>query len=128
MKDDRDGFTIIELLVSIGLFAIIVPTLSIGIRNLIILNNRARDIALASLIAENKAELLRSAGYNSITTGTTDFSGELPAELGSPKSASYTVTENNGLKNVTISISYKDYSKTTSRTYQTVVGELGVTQ
>lgn len=123
------GFTIIELLVVITIFGFAVPALAAGVNNLTVLNNRARDLALANLIAENKSEQLRNAGYNSLSTGTVDFSGELPAELASPKSGSYTVTRPTaGLAEINISISYKDYSQIKTVNYKTIVGELGVGQ
>jgi len=119
----------LELLVAIAIFALVIPALSLGVRNLIVLNNRARDLSLVSLAAENKTEQLRSAGYNSLPLGTVDFSGELPTEISNPKSASYTVTSpEDGIKEVTITISYWDYSTTKSRNYKTIVSELGVGQ
>lgn len=119
----------LELLSAIAIFALVVPALAVGIRNLIVMNNRARDLSLVSLAAENKTEQLRSSGYNSLSEGTVDFSGELPTEISNPKSASYTVTTpEEGVKEVTITISYWDYNNTKTRTYKTIVSELGVGQ
>lgn len=123
------GFTIIELLIVIAIFGIVMPTLAAGVNNLTVLNNRARDLSLANLIAENKAEQLRNAGYNSLTPGTISFSSELPNELAGPKSASYTVTNPTaGLLEITVEINYRDYSQTKTVNYKTIVGELGVGQ
>lgn len=123
------GFTVIELLITIAVFGIVLPAMAAGINNLIVLNNRARDLSLANLIAENKTEQLRNAGYNSLSVGTVSFSGELPAELAPPKSAIYTVTNPSaGLAEISITISYKDYSQTRSLQYKTRVSELGVGQ
>jgi prepilin-type N-terminal cleavage/methylation domain-containing protein len=118
------GFTIIEILISLAVFALAVPAISISIRNLIVLNNRARDLALINIIASNKAEQVRSAGFNSLTAGTVDFSGELSSEIASPKTASYTVT----IPSSGINVSYRDYNKTRSLSYKTIVSELGVGQ
>lgn len=123
------GFTIAEILITLALFAVIVPAFTVGITNLTAVNNRARDLSLANMVAQNKVELLRSAGYNSVSLGTTDFSSELPSTLGSPKSASYTVTSpETGVKEVTVSISYKDYRTTRDLQFKTYVSELGVGQ
>ena len=128
-QSSQNGFTIIELLVAITLFGLMIPALVSGINNLTILNNRAKDLALVSLLAENRTETLRSIGYNSISIGTTDFSSSLPNTLASPKSASYVVTNpSNGIKEIVITISYKDYNRTTTRSYKTIVSELGVGQ
>lgn len=129
LSKDVGGFTIIELLISIGIFAIVIPALAVGINNLTVLNNRARDLALANLIAENKAEQLRNSGYNSLPTGTVSFTSELPPELASPKNGSFSITNPSaGLAEITINISYKDYGQTRNLQYKTVVSELGVGQ
>lgn len=129
LPKNQRGFTIIELLISIGIFAIIVPALAAGLNNLVVLNNRSRDLAIANLIAESKAEEVRNTGFNGLAVGTTDFSSELPDELANPKSASYTISNSTpGLLEVDISISYKDYSSTRTQSYKTIISELGVGQ
>ena len=129
LRKSQRGFTIIELLIAIAVFGLVIPALAAGINNLTVLNNRSRDLALANLIAESKAELLRNSGYNSLSPGTVSFTGELPAELAPPKSASYTVSNPSaGIAEIVINISYKDYSQTRSHEYKTVVSELGVGQ
>lgn len=129
VKAQQKGFTIIELLISLAVFAFAIPAIAVALRNLIVLNNRARDIALVNIIVGNKAEQIRSAGFNSLSAGTIDFTGELPAEIASPRSASYTVTTPSaGIAEVTLTVTYKDYNKTRTQTYKTIVSELGVGQ
>jgi prepilin-type N-terminal cleavage/methylation domain-containing protein len=131
MKRDlgkQRGFSVVELLVSIALFAVIVPTLSTALATLSALNNRARDLTLISIIAENKIESLRSIGYNSVPPGTVDFTSELPTEVAAPKSASYTVTQNSGYRTVDITVSYKDYRRTREVRYRSIISETGVGQ
>ncbi|MEK7472296.1 MAG: prepilin-type N-terminal cleavage/methylation domain-containing protein [Patescibacteria group bacterium] len=129
MSKGEKGFTIIEILISLAVFALAIPAIAISIRNLVVLNNRARDLALINIIASNKAEQVRSAGFNSLSPGTVDFSSELSSEISSPKSASYTVTiPNAGEAVITFDISYRDYNKTRTLTYKTIVSELGVGQ
>lgn len=129
LRKNEQGFTMLELITAIGIFAIVIPALALGVRSLIVLNNRARDLSLVSLVAENKTEQLRSSGFNSLDEGTTDFSAELPSELSRPNSASYTITNpEDGIKEVTVTISYWDYSTSKTKTYKTIVSELGVGQ
>jgi prepilin-type N-terminal cleavage/methylation domain-containing protein len=126
---DRRGFTVVELLVAITVFALTIPALAAGVRGLITANNRSRDLTLVSLTAENKIEELRSAGFNTLSNGTHDFSSELPPEISKPRSAAYTIASpSSDVKSVTIAITYWDYTRTKTVTYQTLVGELGVGQ
>jgi len=128
MKKSQWGFSIVELLISLALFAIIIPALTLGINTLTQINNRARDLTLISIIAENKIESLRSIGYNSIQVGTFDFSNELPDTIGSPKSATFTVTENSGIKVIDISVTFRDSGSNRTVSYKSAVGETGVAQ
>lgn len=130
MKTKRQsGFTVVELVVTIVAAGVIIPAVALALSNLISINHRARDLTLASSVSQSEAETLRSVGYNSLGTGTTDFSGQLPAAMGSPKSASYTVSEpETGVKQIDISISYSDYGASRTLTYRTYISELGVGQ
>lgn len=123
------GFSVVELVITITICGIIVPVLAAGLSQLTALNNRARDLSLANMLAQNKAEMLRNVGYNSIPIGTTDFSTDLPAALAQPKTASYTVTQAApGIKGISISLSYKDYRNTKTIEYKTYISEIGVGQ
>lgn len=129
LKQDSSGFTIVELIVTIGICGILVPVLAAGLTNLTLLNNRSRDLALANMLAQNKAELLRSSGFNSVPAGTTSFTSDLPSSLSSPKSASYTVTvADAGIKEITIAITYKDINSPRTVNYKTLISEIGVSQ
>lgn len=129
IKQVQNGFTIIELLIAIGVMGFAIPSLAIALNNLTVINNRSRDLALANIIIGNKAEQVRSSGFNSLVAGTVDFTNELPAEIASPKSASYTVAiPVAGRADITFTISYKDYNRTRTLTYKTIVSEIGVGQ
>lgn len=129
VRNRSDGFTIVELAITIAICGIVVPVLAAGLSGLTLLNNRARDLALANTLAQNKAELIRSSGYNSIATGTTDFTSDLPSTISSPKSANYVVTvPQAGIKEIVINISYKDINSTRTINYKTIVSEIGISQ
>ena len=128
MKGDQKGFTVVEMLITLALFAILIPTLTLGVSTLTQLNNRSRDLTLISIIAENKIESLRSIGYNSITVGTTTFTSELPAELASPKTATYVVTQGTGIKTIDVTVTYSDYKNVRTVVYKSIVSETGVGQ
>jgi type II secretory pathway pseudopilin PulG len=123
------GFTIAELVITIVIMGIIIPAVALALTNLSVVNYQARDLALANMIAQNKVETLRSSGYNSISLGTQSFSSELPSNMGSPKSASYTVTSpQTGIKQIDVNISYTEYKSVKNTTYRTYISELGVGQ
>jgi prepilin-type N-terminal cleavage/methylation domain-containing protein len=125
----EQGFTIIELLVTIAVVGIMVPTLAGFVNTLNRFNDRARDLTLVNSLAENKIEGLRSIGYSGISNGTTSFVSELPASIGSPRTATYVVTTpNTGIKQVDLTITFNDHGSTQSVTYRTYIGELGVGQ
>ena len=129
--ENSAGFTVVELVTAIVVMGLVIPAVSIALTNLAVVNRQARDQTLANFIAQNKVETLRSAGYNSLASGTTDFTTSLPSTMGAPKSASYTVTNDSpatGIKKVDISITYTEYGKTRSLSYRTYVSELGVGQ
>jgi type II secretion system protein I len=126
---ESKGFTVVELLVAIAIFGIVIPSLTAAVTSLTVLNNRARDLTLVNIIASNKAEQLRSSGFNSLNAGTYTFTAELPNEISNPKTATYTVdTATPGQAQITINITFKDYNRTITKTYRTVVSELGVGQ
>jgi len=126
----RGGFTVVELVIATVIAGIIIPAVAIAINNLAAVSHRARDLATANMIAQNKVESLRSAGYNSINTGSVDFTSELPSDMGSPKSASYVVSApETGVKQVDVYVSYTDYgSAPQNLTFRTYISELGVGQ
>jgi type II secretion system protein I len=128
-KSTQHGFTIVELLLAIALFAILIPTVIVSLNSIAAANDNTKDTVIANIVAENKIEELRSFGYNSVNTGTVDFSSTLPQTLGSPRSASYTVTNDTaGLKEVSLSITFTNRRGSHTLNYRTLIGELGVGQ
>lgn len=105
-------------------------SLTVMLTNLNAINDRARDVMLANSIAENKIESLRSGDFVALSDGTVDFSDELPATFGSPRSASYIVsTLNVAVKQVDIEITYAPNSLSSETfNYTSYIGELGVGQ
>ncbi|MGH7196792.1 MAG: type II secretion system protein [Candidatus Saccharimonadales bacterium] len=123
------GFTITELLVTIAFFAITIPVLAGLISMLDGVNDRARDIASINGVVENKIEGLRSISFAGLTDGTTDFTNELPASIGVPRSANYTIAAvNAAIKQIDVTVIYNDHGNTRTLTYRTYIGELGVGQ
>jgi type II secretory pathway pseudopilin PulG len=129
MKKSQSGFTVVELMITIGMCGIIIPSLALGLNALAVYNNRARDLALVNMLAQNKVEILRSSGFNSLNNGTVDFSSELPNTLSKPKTATYTVTSPAvNVKKINVSITYKDYNRSRTIQFESLISELGLGQ
>ncbi len=125
----HSGFTVIEVLIGIGLFGLVMPTIIVATVQIARLNDRAADLTRASVVAEDKIEVLRSSGYNTLTDGTTDFTAELDPSFGTPRSATYTVSAASpGLKNVEVRIEYTDQGTLRELDFATQMAELGVAQ
>lgn len=123
------GFTIVELLVAIAVAAIFAGSASLIINEQSHIGQLSRDLLVENSYISGKVESLRSAGYNSLTNGTTIITTELPAELKSPRSGSMHVSDqSSGLKRVLFTISYNDQGTQRTYNYTTYIGELGVGQ
>jgi hypothetical protein len=108
---------------------IVVLSLSQVVTSYVHVAQRGRYLNLANAYAEAKIESLRNTGYNGLSVGTTNLSGELPAQLPPSRSASMTITSpSGGLKQVDLTLSYSDQGQTNTYSYTTYIGELGVGQ
>jgi prepilin-type N-terminal cleavage/methylation domain-containing protein len=126
----QDGFTLVELLVSIVVAAIVVMSLNQVVTTYLHVSQRGRYLNLANSFAEAKMEALRNTGYNGLSNGTTTITSELPAQLPLGKSATLVVANGSsgGLKRIDLSVTYKDQGQSYTYGYTTYIGELGVGQ
>ncbi|HEX5797180.1 MAG TPA: hypothetical protein VFX86_02205 [Candidatus Saccharimonadales bacterium] len=123
------GFTIVELVIGIGLSGIFVGTIAMMQSNTAQLSEKGRDLSAMNAYAENKIEALRSQGYLAISAGTQDVTSELPGELNSPKTGTLTITsEPEAIKKVVLSITYNEQGSPRTYSYTTYIGEVGVGQ
>lgn len=128
-KLTNSGFTIVEALVSMAVAGIVIGSLTQVVTGYVHVSQRGRYLNLANSYVEGKVEALRNAGFNAISTGTSSLSSELPSQLPPRSSATMTVSlPQAGLKQIDISVSYQDNGQTSSYSYTTYVGELGVGQ
>lgn len=126
---DKSGFTLVENLVAIAIAATFAAAVSTLITNNARIAARTRDLAASNAFMENKVESLRSAGYLSLSDGTTDITSELPSELREPRSGAQTITTASvSVKQVALSLTYNDQGTPRTYNYITYVGELGVGQ
>lgn len=125
MKHNEAGFSVVELILSIVVGVLFLMALSQITSNYIILGQKSRDVVLSNSYAEGKIETLRNIGFNGLGTGTSDVSGELPAQLHGPKSASIVIsTPQSDLKQVDLSVTYSDRGTARTSTYTAYIGEI----
>lgn len=123
------GFTIVEALVSIAVAAVVIGSLTQVVTTYVHVAQRGRYLNLANSFVEAKVESLRNIGYNAVALGTTNISGELSSQLPPASNASMTISSpQNGIKQVAITVTYKDQGQSNSYGYTTYIGELGVGQ
>ncbi len=125
----QHGFTLIEVVVT----ATFVATVLIAIAGVFImvgrLNRQARNLAIATQLAQQKLEIYRNTPYDSLPTGSPadDFSSLLPSNFGSPKSAIANVTElQPGLMQIDIQIAYREENTQKNVQVTTLVAERGI--
>ena len=128
---DKRGFTLVELVVT----AMFITTASLAIITIFILiatlNKHARNLAIATALANEKLETYRDAGFSAIPMGSPaeTFTSSLPANFGSPKSAVSNVTlvpTKPGLKQVDVVISYYDDKQLKKVQVTTLVAQRGI--
>ncbi|MGB3023887.1 MAG: prepilin-type N-terminal cleavage/methylation domain-containing protein [Candidatus Saccharimonadales bacterium] len=133
---NQAGFTIVELIITILLIGLLLPTIVTFLNAITNMNGRASTISTINAYVENRIETFRSAGFKSvpITAGDVSFTGAetLPSTLPQPHTATYNVAlvdaSNPSLKKITITVSFRSFDSTETRTYITYLGELGVGQ
>ncbi len=124
-----EGFTLVEILVVIAVAAVMIVSLNSVVTGYLHVSQRGRYLSLANSYIEGKVEALRNNGYNSLSPGTYNLTGELTTQLPPSRLASMVVANpSGGLKQVDITVSYKDQGQTNSYAYTTYIGELGVGQ
>ncbi len=125
----QNGYTVIELVVAVAMFAILLPATASIINTLSSINGRAQNSVLIHSLVENKIETLRSSGFAGAAAGTVDFTGELPSTAAVPRSASYNIAlVNPTLKQVDVTITFSDYGVSRSLSYRTYLGDDGIGQ
>lgn len=125
----EDGFTLVEILVTIIVGAIIVGSINVFVVAQGSISQRNRDDILANSYIEGKVEALRSMGFLGLSDGTTSIAGELPSELKAPRGGTVQVSSvNTAIKKVDITINYNNQGDDRSLSYTTYIGELGVGQ
>ncbi len=132
----QSGFTIIELVITIVLIGILLPTIVMFLNSITNMNGRASTMSTINAYVENKIEGFRSAGFKAtpLTPSPVAYTGAnaLPQSIPTPNSSTYNVellsASDPSIKKITITISFRSFDSTETRTYVTYLGEIGVGQ
>lgn len=128
-KLSQQGLTIVELLVTIAVAAVVITALTEVVTGYLHIAQRGRYLNLANSFAESEMEALRNQGYNSLSLGSSSLTSALPGQLPPVRSATMDITSpQTGLKQIFITVSYTDNGVNSSYSYTTYIGELGVGQ
>lgn len=104
IKNKQEGFTIIELLFSLALVAVMLVLYQVSL-NTLKLNEVVRDREIALRIAQNKMEELRNTSYNSLPSSGT-FADSLLTSLPS-SSGNITVSDyDENIKQVSVIVQW----------------------
>lgn len=129
MSQKESGFTLVELVISIAVIAVVTTTVVSLV--LTIQGTQRRTIAMetATRAAQREMESLRNNNYSSLTTGQTiDFTNQLPSNLRSPQGVVTVSEPTNGLKRVDVSVFYNEGTTRKEIKLSSLVGILGITQ
>ena len=111
-KSRIDGFTLIEVLVAMAIFAIAVLGLAVGATTVMRSNKTSYFNTIATNLAQDKMEELKATTASSITSG----SDTPPAVNGVSFSRSWTVTANQptaGVNQIDVTVTWTDYKSNT---------------
>ncbi|HSH31779.1 MAG TPA: type II secretion system protein [Candidatus Saccharimonadales bacterium] len=126
---EESGFTLVELIITATFVAIALVAIVEAFVTVDKLNRQARNLAIATQLAQQKVESSRNLGYAAIPASE-DFSSTLPANFGSPKQATTEFADltpaEPGLKRLNIVIYYHEGSVRKDVQVSTLVAERGI--
>lgn len=131
LRNQNQGFTIIELIVGITVLAIMIAALTNFFVAIEAIQRQTQHLSVATRIAEQKIESLRNNHYNSIglSPPPIDFTSELPDSLATPRSAQVEVSEPQpGIKRLDVTITYREGARSKTIRMSSLLGNIGISQ
>lgn len=126
----QDGFTIIELLVTIVVSSLIILAVASLFITISRAQNSTRLLEVASRAGEQQIESLRNENYGQLEPDSSiDFAASLPESLPSPRTAQVAISEpTDGIRRVDVTITYKDGNRNKTVKLSSLIGQIGITQ
>lgn len=130
LADKQNGFTLVELLVTIVVLTIVISSLG-GLYYLMQISEiKSQHYDMAVRAARTEIEDLRNEGYSNLSPGgTVDFTSSLPTTLPTDRKGTVAVSEPlPELRRVDVTISYTDYGKQQTIVLSSDIGIIGLGQ
>lgn len=130
MRQNTDGFTIVELLVTIAVIGIIAGSLSSLFITTRHVQQQTEYRDMATRAAQREVETLRNDNYAALTPGQNiNFTNQLPTGLPKGSTGSVQVSQPaNDLRRVDVTVSYPADGKTRNVELSSLIGVIGITQ
>lgn len=125
-----DGFTLVELLITIAVIGIAAIGIASLFYNIQYTQRHSRYVDAATRAAQREVEILRNNSYNNLSAGQTiTFTSDLPDTLPGTKSGIVNVSEPSpGLKRVDVTVSFTDHGKEQQVKVSSLIGVIGLSQ
>ena len=111
----RAGFTMIEVLVAVGIFSVAVLGLAVGAITITRANKTSHFHTMATNLAQDKLEQLKAATSANVTSCTSnDCDASAPTYLGVKFTRTWAVTTNTptvGVNQIDVTVGWTDYTQ-----------------
>lgn len=129
-NDREQGFTLVELLISIA----VISMATLGVASLFYTiqytQRQSMYFDTANRSAQRQIEVLRNSSYNNLEDGEIiDFTSDLPDILPGDKSGTVVVSEPTaGLKRVDVNVTFYDHGRKREVQTSSLIGVIGIAQ
>lgn len=131
-RKHESGFSLLELVVSAAVMSVMILAIYGYFNHIRSANRHANNIVISNQIAHQQIETYRNTSYNDLVVGTHDVSSILTPypSLHAPRTATAVITETepNGLKQISLTITYTDNGGVKTVYMNTLVASRGVNQ
>ena len=110
----RAGFTMVEVLVAIGIFSIAILGLAVGAITITRANKTSQFHTLATNLAQDKLEQLKAATSPNVTSCSSNCDASVPTYQNAAFTRTWVVTANTpaaGINQIDVTVQWRDYSQ-----------------
>ena len=110
----RAGFTMVEVLVAIGIFSIAILGLAVGAITITRANKTSQFHTLATNLAQDKLEQLKAATSPNVASCSSNCDASVPTYQNASFTRTWVVTANTpaaGINQIDVTVQWRDYSQ-----------------